>query len=173
MDALLKSIVFEFKHYREIGEKTLAQVPDEALNRVPFPDGNSLGMLVRHISGNFTSRYTDFLTADGEKPWRNRYAEFEEKPYSREEVDQMWNKGWKILEQTLDALTDADLTRTVRIRGQEITVNDALLRSLAHLSYHVGQMVMLGRLEQKQDWKWISIPKGDSEKYNREFQKRS
>ena len=163
---MLESFISEFRRYRVIAEKTLAQVPDEALNHVPVPDGNSLGMLVRHVSGNLISRFTNFLTEDGEKPWRNREEEFEERTYSRREVEEMWRQAWDLLEQTLQELTSADLNRSVRIRGEELTVHDALTRSVAHLSYHVGQMVLLGRIEQKQAWEWISIPKGESERYN-------
>lgn len=163
---MLEPFATEFHRYRAIAEKALAQVPDEALNRVPVPDGNSLAMLVRHLSGNLISRFTDFLTADGEKPWRHRDAEFEERPYSRAEVEQMWEEGWSVLESALGELTEADLGREVQIRGQAWTVDAALARSLAHVAYHVGQMVLLARVEQKRGWEWISVPKGQSEQYN-------
>lgn len=163
---MLDSFKTEFKRYRTIAEKTLGQVPDEALNHIPVPDGNSLAMLVRHLSGNFLSRFTDFMTDDGEKPWRDRDAEFEERTYSRAEVDRMWQDGWNVVNQALDGLSDAALEQTVRIRGQELTVHDALSRSVSHLAYHAGQMVLIGRIIQQQSWKWISIPKGQSQAYN-------
>ena len=163
---MIEPFATEFRRYRATAEEALAQVPDEALNRVPLPDGNSLAMLVRHLSGNLTSRFTDFLTSDGEKPWRNREGEFEERSYTREEVEKRWQEGWSVLAQVLEQLSKEDLDRTVRIRGQELTVHAALARSLAHLSYHVGQMVLLARMEQAHHWEWISIPKGESERYN-------
>jgi len=113
---MLEPLVNEFARYRVIAEKALAQVPDDALNLIPAADSNSMAMLVRHLSGNLVSRFTDFLTSDGEKPWRNRDAEFEERPYSRSEVDRMWQRGWGVLEQTLSELSDADLPSPVRIR---------------------------------------------------------
>lgn len=163
---MLDSFSTEFHRYRTTAEKALGQVSDEALNRVPVPDGNSLAMLVRHVSGNLISRFTDFLTTDGEKPWRDRDAEFEERSYTRAEVDRMWQDAWSVLDQTLRTLSEEDLSRTIRIRSQPLTVHAALARSLAHLSYHVGQIVLLARMEQRQGWTWISIPKGRSEQYN-------
>lgn len=156
----------EFQRYKATAEKALAQVSDAVLNHVPVPDGNSLAMLVRHLSGNFRSRFTDFLTTDGEKPWRNRDEEFAERTYTRAEVEQLWQEGWAVLEQTLESLTEADLSRTVHIRGQALRVDAALARSLAHLAYHVGQMVLLARMAQGEDWQWISIAKGQSAQYN-------
>ena len=156
----------EFARYRTIGEKALSQLPDVALNKVPVTDGNSAAMLVRHISGNLASRFTDFLTTDGEKPWRNREGEFEERAYTREEVDRMWGDGFGVLESTLEGLSDSDLNVAVRIRGQEWTVHAALARSLAHLSYHIGQLVLLARLDAGTGWDWITIPKNASDAYN-------
>jgi len=164
---MLEPLVNEFARYRVIAEKALAQVPDDVLNQVPVADGNSMAMLVRHLSGNLVSRFTDFLASDGEKPWRNRDAEFEERFYSRSEVDHMWQQGWSLLERTLSELSDADLATTVRIRGLELTVQAALVRSVAHVAYHVGQIVLLARNSKEETWEWISIPKGDSVEYNK------
>jgi uncharacterized damage-inducible protein DinB len=164
---MIESFRIELGRYRATAEKALAQVPDEALNRVPVQGGNSMAMLVRHLAGNLRSRFTDFLTSDGEKPWRHRDAEFEERAYTRSDVEALWAEGWAVVEQTLAALTDADLTREVRIRGQALSVHDALARASAHVAYHVGQLVLLARLEQGGAWQWISIPKGASEQYNR------
>lgn len=164
---MLEPYATEFRRYRSIAEKALAQVSDEGLNRVPHPDGNSLAMLVHHLSGNLESRFTDFLTTDGEKPWRDRDGEFAERSFDRAEVDTMWAEGWAVLEGTLADLTEEDRHSTVRIRGQALTVEAALGRSLAHVAYHVGQMVLLARVEQGSGWDWISIPKGGSEAYNR------
>jgi len=157
----------EFERYRTIADKAIAQVSDEALNRVPAPDGNSIAMIMRHLGGNLRSRFTDFLVSDGEKPWRERDREFDEGPFSRAEVEQSWNSGWQTLESALDGLGAADLTRTVSIRGVPLTVAQALCRSLAHLAYHVGQIVLLARQSADGPWRWISIPKGGSAAYNR------
>jgi len=164
---MLEPYATEFRRYRSIAEKALAQVSDEGLNRVPHPDGNSLAMLVHHLSGNLKSRFTDFLTSDGEKPWRDREGEFAERSFDRAEVERMWTDGWAVLEGALAELTEPDRGRTVRIRGNELTVDAALARSLAHVAYHVGQMVLLARVEQGSGWSWISIPKGGSGEYNR------
>ncbi len=156
----------EFERYKAIGEKAIGQLSEEALNRLAAPGTNSIGMLVRHISGNFLSRFTDFLTSDGEKPWRNRDAEFAEVVYTRAEIDEGWAQGWGALFAALDELQDADLARTIAIRGQALRVDEALARSLAHVSMHVGQIVLLARIAAGPDWKWITIPKGGSQQYN-------
>jgi uncharacterized damage-inducible protein DinB len=157
----------EYARYRTIGEKALAQVPDEALNEILAPDGNSIAMLVRHLSGNLRSRFTDFLESDGEKPWRERDEEFRDRTYSRSEVDALWADGWGVLERALGALADEQFSRTVTIRGQPLTVHQALCRSVTHTAYHVGQLVLLARVYAAGDWKWISIPKHRSQEYNR------
>lgn len=164
---MIDDLLTELRRYRAIAEKALAQVPDEALNRVPAPDGNSAAMLVRHLSGNLRSRFTDFLTSDGEKPWRHRDGEFEEREYTRAEMEAMWREAWEVVEREVGALTDSDLERQVTIRRQPLTVHAALARASAHVAYHVGQLVLLARMLTTADWDWISIPKGGSAEYNR------
>ena len=159
---MIKNFLKEYQSYRRIGEKALAQVPDEALNRVIGADNNSVAVIVRHISGNLRSRFTDFLTSDGEKPWRDRDAEFADLTYDRQAVEQMWAEGFQVVENELAALTDADLDRQVTIRNVPHTVHEALCRSVAHTAYHVGQIVLLARILNQGDWQWISIPKGKS-----------
>jgi Protein of unknown function (DUF1572). len=156
----------EYRRYRELGERALAQMSDAALNHVPTAEGNSAAMIVRHIGGNFVSRFTDFLTTDGEKPDRDRDREFDEREYSRAEMNAVWVKGWMVLETTLAGLTDAHFTRTVTIRGQPLTVSAALCRSLAHVAYHVGQLVLLARVSADTAWQSLSIPRGASAAYN-------
>ena len=162
----VKDFIGEYGRYRAVGEKAMAQVTDEALNRVVAPNGNSIAMIVRHMGGNLVSRFTDFLTSDGEKPWRNRDDEFAEGVYTRAEVDDAWKTGWDVLESELRKLTDDDLERIVTIRGQELTVHAALSRSATHASMHVGQIILLSRILASHEWKWISIPKGQSAQYN-------
>jgi hypothetical protein len=163
---MIEDFSIEYRRYRALGERALAQMSDAALNHVPAPDGNSAAMIVRHLGGNLASRFTDFLTTDGEKPWRDRDAEFETRAYTRDEVEAWWRGGWDVLETQLAALADADLTRTVTIRGQPLSVHAALTRSAAHAAHHVGQLVLLARMTAEGPWHWLSIPKGESAAYN-------
>jgi Protein of unknown function (DUF1572) len=163
---VIESFQTELARYRSIGQKALAQIPDGALDRVPTPDGNSVAVIVRHLSGNMKSRFTDFLTTDGEKPWRQRDREFEEWHPTRAELETAWNEGWAVLEGALAGLSDSHLQRQVTIRGQNLTVHDALSRALGHIAYHVGQIVLLARIHAEGGWDWISIPKGGSAAYN-------
>jgi hypothetical protein len=156
----------EYERYRLLAEKALAQMPDASLDRVPSPEGNSAAMIVRHVSGNLVSRFTNFLTEDGEKPDRDRDREFDERPYTRAELDEMWKRAWSVVDANVGPLGDADLARTVTIRQQPMTVHAALCRSLAHVAYHVGQIVLLARENADRDWQSLSIPRGQSQQYN-------
>ncbi len=156
----------EFHRYRSVIDKTLSQVDDELLNASSGKDGNSIAMLVRHLSGNLTSRFTDFLTSDGEKPWRHRDREFEHRNYGREELLNMWNSAWEVVDNAIDSIKPDHLEQNVVIRGQQLTVHAALCRSVSHLAYHAGQIVLLARLSLDDRWVWISIPPGQSNQYN-------
>jgi hypothetical protein len=156
----------EYSRYRQLGEKALAQTPDDALNLSHAPEGNSAAMIVWHVSGNLRSRFSDFLTTDGEKPWRVRDEEFESRSVTRAEVDAKWAAGWDVLDATLATLTDGDMARTITIRGQPLTVHAALCRSIAHVSNHVGQLILIGRMTAPH-WESLSIPRGQSTQYNR------
>lgn len=156
----------QYTSYRQLAEKALAQMPDAELNRVLAPEGNSAAMVVRHMSGNLVSRFTNFLTEDGEKPDRDRDREFDERPYTRAEVNALWAKGFAALDAALAPLGDEDLQRTVTIRRQPMTVHAALCRSLAHLAYHVGQIVLLARIHAATPWESLSIPRNRSEQFN-------
>jgi len=163
---MIKDFIDEYQRYKATGQKAIDQISDDDLNKIIGPDNNSLAMLVRHISGNLISRFTDFLTSDGEKTWRDRDSEFEDKQYDRQDVRDRWARGFSVVETQLAALQEPDLTKTIYIRGQAMTVHEALCRSLAHTSYHVGQMVLLARILSDGNWKWITIPKGQSHEYN-------
>lgn len=163
---MLKDFLDEYERYKVMGERALQQIPDADLNRVLYVDGNSAAMLVRHISGNLRSRFTDFLTTDGEKPWRDRETEFATVSYDRREMDELWEQGWEVLLRELSAMHDVDLSLSVTIRGKSLTVHEALCRSLAHVAMHVGQLILLARLLHQGEWQWISIPKGQSADYN-------
>lgn len=164
---MIKDFADEFDRYRAVGQKAIDQVTDEELNRALGDDGNSIAVIMRHIGGNLVSRFTDFLTTDGEKPWRKRDTEFESVAYERVQIQAIWDRGWVTLGQQLAALGDTDLSREVLIRGHALTVHEALSRSLAHIAYHVGQIVLLARIFKGGEWLWISIPRSASEEYNR------
>ena len=159
MSTLIEHFAVEFRRYRDLADKAMAQVPDDALNRVPYQDANSIAMVVRHISGNLRSRFTDFLISDGEKPWRDRDSEFVERPYARDELRVMWDASWQIVEGALATLTEAQLGDSVSIRGVTATVHEALCRATTHISYHVGQIVLLCRMYTTSEWTSLSIPK--------------
>jgi hypothetical protein len=163
----LDSIIRQVEYYKVLGEKALARIPDETLGWQYNPASNSASTIVRHLWGNMLSRWTDFLTTDGEKPWRDRDAEFENDPLSREQVRQKWEEGWGVFLQALRQLREEDLDRVVYIRNQGHTVRDAINRQLAHYPYHVGQLVFLGKMLAP-EWVSLSIPKGESKRFNDE-----
>ncbi len=156
---MLTEYAIEFAKYKKLGEQTMAQLTDEALNIVPGAETNSIAMVVRHLHSNLCSRFTDFLTSDGEKPGRDRAIEFSLTSYSRAEVERYWSEGWAHLEATLAALTEEDLGRTVTIKGNAMTADGAICRALAHVAYHVGQIVLLGRMAQGESWQYLSTPR--------------
>ena len=164
---MINDFVDEFARYKGLGSKAIEQVSEENLHRVLGEENNSIAVIMRHLGGNLASRFTGFLTSDGEKPWRNRDSEFEYGRQTREELMTVWSNGWNVLERELSSLSDADLSREVAIRGHAMSVHAALARSLAHISYHVGQIVFLARVFAEGDWQWLSIPKGKSAEYNR------
>ena len=153
--------------YKQLADGAIAQVSDEQLLTHAGSTDNSIAIICRHIAGNFLSRFTDFLTTDGEKPWRNREEEFDERAGTRADVVEHWDRGWSVLLASLDALTDADLTSTVTIRQQPLRVHEALHRSLAHAAYHVGQIVYLAKAMRGDGWRSLSIPRGMSAAYNK------
>ena len=166
MSAILQSITDEYRRYKALAEAALEQVPEAALSDPALIGGNSLAVICWHVSGNLRSRFTDFLTSDGEKPWRQREEEFAARTVSRAEITAKWNQGWDVLLGTLASLTDADLTKTIRIRNEPFTVHAALHRSLAHTSYHVGQIVTLAHQIRGKEWRYLSIPPGGTDAYN-------
>lgn len=154
--------------YRSIIDSILSQIDDEVLFRRPTPTLNSIAVLLRHIGGNLDSRWRDFLTSDGEKPDRDRDAEFEDWPGTRDELLSYFDHGWQRMTDALDALRPGDLRKTITIRGEPHRVPQAIQRSLTHLSYHVGQIALLARLLRGGDdgWRWLTIPPGGSAAHN-------
>lgn len=166
MNKAIKGYLLEYNRYRAIIEKAVEQVSNEKFNVIPYTDANSVAMVVRHLAGNLKSRFTDFLTSDGEKSWRDRENEFAEGPFTRKEVMEAWNTAWEVIDKEVGSLADNHLEQEVAIRGVALTVREALNRSVAHLAYHAGQIVLLARLYADGDWQWITIPKGGSAAYN-------
>lgn len=155
-----------FRYYKGLADRAMAQVPDEHLVSVLDPEGNSIAILVKHMAGNMRSRWTDFLTSDGEKPDRNRDTEFEAPPATREALLEMWENGWSTVFGALDPLSEEDMSRPVLIRGEKHSVLQAINRQLTHYSYHCGQIVMLARAFAGADWKSLTVPKGASAAFN-------
>jgi uncharacterized damage-inducible protein DinB len=166
MDSILASLHAEFLRYKSLAEAALDQLGEAELVVPGSAGGNSVAVICWHMAGNLRSRFTDFLTTDGEKPWRRREEEFQARTVSRAELSLQWERGWNALLDSLGGLTDADLARTVTIRGQGLTVAEALHRSLAHVSYHVGQVVYVARGLRGEGWRFLSIPPGQSDQYN-------
>ncbi len=164
----LNSSIKQFEYYKMLGEKTFDQLTDKQLFWQYNSESNSIATIVKHLWGNMLSRWTDFLTTDGEKEWRKRDEEFENDITSREELLKMWNEGWKCLFNAIGPLTDADMTREVFIRNQGHSITDAINRQLAHYSYHIGQVVFIGKMVSDTKWKSLSIPRGNSKEYNAE-----
>lgn len=163
----LESVIKQFEYYKMLGDKTFVQIPDEKLFWQFNEDSNSIAIIVKHLWGNMMSRWTDFLTTDGEKEWRNRDAEFENDFSGKKEMIEKWNEGWKVFLDTLKSLKEEDLEKIIYIRNQGHTVLEAINRQLAHYPYHIGQIVFIGKLC-TENWESLSIPKGKSTDYNTE-----
>jgi hypothetical protein len=158
----LITVIKRLKYYKDLAEKTFEQLNEAELHYSPGPESNS----IQHMTGNMLSRWTHFLTEDGEKSWRNRDDEFEIHPYGKEQLINIWDEGWKCFLTTLDSLSETDLSKTVSIRGESLSVTDAINRQLAHYPYHIGQIVFIGRMLKKENWINLSIARGQSQQYN-------
>jgi len=156
-----------FRYYKKLAERAMEQVPDEHLFTVLDPEANSIAIIVKHVTGNMRSRWTDFLTTDGEKPDRNRDGEFVDPPATREALMADWEDGWARVFAALEPLTDADLGRTVTIRGEPHSVMQAVNRQLAHYPHHVGQIVLLAKHFACDHWQSLSVPRNKSAEFNR------
>jgi hypothetical protein len=162
----LDSAVKRLLTYKTLGDKTFSQLTEDDFHYSPNTQSNSISVIVRHLHGNMLSRWTNFLTEDGEKPGRNRDTEFAPPPIGKEAVIALWEEGWNCLLTTLRALRDEDLLKTITIRQEPLIVIDAINRQLAHYPYHVGQIVFLGKMIRSDDWQSLSIPKGASDQFN-------
>jgi hypothetical protein len=156
----------QFRGHKRLGEGAIAQLQDNDLFVTLDPESNSIAVIVKHLAGNMRSRFTDFLTTDGEKPDRHRDQEFELTPTTRAEVMRWWEQGWTNVFSAVEALKPEDVTRTVTIRGEPHTVLQALNRQVAHYAYHVGQIVFLAKHFRSSQWTSLSVPRGQSEEFN-------
>jgi len=166
MTEFVRSIEAEYQRYKALAEAAFAQVSEPELSEAAPGGGNSIAAIVWHVAGNLESRFSDFRTSDGEKPWRNRDEEFEARTVTRAELVEKWERGWRALFEAIAPLTDADLQAVVTIRQQPLRIEQALHRSLAHTTYHVGQIVFLAKQFQGEQWNCLSIPLGGSRAYN-------
>ena len=162
----LESAIKQFEYYKMLGEKTIARIPDDKLSWQYNAESNSVATIVKHLHGNMLSRWTDFLTSDGEKPWRERDAEFDNDVPSRASIEKLWNEGWDCTFNALRPLTDDDLGKIVYIRNQGHTVTEAINRQLAHYPYHIGQIVFIGKMLLDNNWETLSIARGKSTDFN-------
>ncbi|WP_353777618.1 DUF1572 family protein [Winogradskyella sp. 3972H.M.0a.05] len=162
----LPSVIKQFEYYKSLGDKTIAQLTDEQLHWQQNEDSNSIAIIVKHIAGNMLSRWTNFLTEDGEKEWRNRDDEFIDSFNYREDLINYWNKGWNCLFDAIKPLNENDLGRIIYIRNHGHTVTEAVNRQMMHYAYHIGQIVFVGKLIKGRSWQTLSIAKGQSTTYN-------
>lgn len=158
----LESVLKELRDYKSLGDKTFAQLSDNDLHYQSNEECNSIAVNIQHMHGNMLSRWTNFLTEDGEKEWRQRDAEFEEQQLTREELLQRWEEGWKRVFDTLESLTEDDFVKTIYIRSKPYSVIAAINRQLTHYAYHAGQIVLLGKCIKGKSWENLSVPRAQS-----------
>jgi hypothetical protein len=164
----LSSAIKLFKYYKKLGEGAIAQLNDQEILQRPNEASNNIALIVHHLSGNMLSRWTDFLTSDGEKPWRDREAEFDEEYPDKKTMMDAWEKGWSCLLNAIEALKPEDLSRIIYIRNEGQSVMEAIQRQLAHYPHHVGQIVFQAKAIKGDSFTSLSIPKGKSDSYNKD-----
>ncbi len=162
----LESAIKQFEYYKSLGDKTLSQLEDDKLFWQYNEESNSIATIIKHLWGNMLSRWTDFMTTDGEKEWRCRDAEFENNLTTRKDLVLKWEEGWECLFQSLKSLTEADMQKAIFIRNEAHSVTEAINRQLAHYPYHIGQIVFIGKMARNNQWKSLSISKGGSDSFN-------
>ncbi|WP_416828274.1 DUF1572 domain-containing protein [Ectobacillus polymachus] len=168
----LKVVKERFNDVKRLGDNTISQLSEEDIHWGFNEASNSIAVIVKHVSGNMISRWTDFLTTDGEKPNRNRDQEFEDNISSKQELISIWEKGWNTLFKTLNELGEQDLLKNIYIRGESHTVVEAIERQMAHYAYHIGQIVYIGKQLKDANWESLSIPKGKSEEHLQQMLKK-
>lgn len=167
--SFLQSAIKRLSYYKELGDKTFEQLQDADFHFTPNAESNSIALIIQHVAGNMLSRWTDFLTTDGEKEWRHRDTEFEEQDLTKQQLIDLWQKGWDCLFKSLHTLTEEDLLKTIYIRSEGLLVIDAINRQMAHYPYHVGQIIYLAKVIKNEDWQNLSIAKGHSGQFNEQM----
>lgn len=162
----LQTAIRRLKSYKDLADKTFDQLQEADFHFQPNEESNSIAIIIQHMAGNMMSRWTNFLTEDGEKEWRQRDEEFAQLNLSRKQLVELWEKGWSCFLTTLESLQEKDLLKTVYIRKEPLTVIDAINRQMTHYPSHVGQIIYIGRIIKNKEWKSLSIPKGQSQQYN-------
>jgi len=162
----LESAIKRVSYYKDLGDKTFVQLTENDFHFTSSEDCNSIATIIQHMHGNMLSRWTDFLTSDGEKEWRNRDAEFEDQNLNKEELITLWEQGWNCFLEALKSLSNNDLEKTIYIRSEALSVVDGINRQLAHYPYHVGQIIFIAKMIKNKDWQNLSIPKGRSAAFN-------
>jgi len=162
----LDTAIRRLKYYKDLGEKAFDQLNDADFHFQPNEESNSIAIIIQHIHGNMMSRWTNFLTEDGEKEWRQRDEEFEIHLLNKQQLIDLWQKGWACFFNALESLSEDDLLKTVHIRNEPLSVIDAINRQLAHYPHHIGQILYIGKIIKNKDWKTLSIPRKQSQQYN-------
>ena len=162
----LQTAIRRLRYYKLLGEKTFEQLTDADFHYAPNEASNSIAVIIQHVSGNMLSRWTNFLNEDGEKQWRQRDDEFEIHSFNKEQLLRLWEEGWRLVLNTIESLTEDDLSKTIFIRSKPHSVVEAINRQIAHYSSHVGQIIMLGKIIKGKTWQTLSIPKGQSANFN-------
>jgi uncharacterized protein DUF1572 len=170
-EEFLQSAIKKFKAQKTLGEKTFAQLDDKDFLFKPSNESNSIAVIVQHMSGNMLSRWTNFLTEDGEKVWRERDKEFEDVLTTKQDVLNAWNTGWQCVLETLESLRPNDMLKTITIRNEPLLVVDAIIRQIDHYGYHVGQIVYVGKIIKDDNWQTLSIAKNKSAEFNKAMNK--
>jgi hypothetical protein len=163
----IDTVAKRLRYYKKLADQTFDQLSDGDFHFSPNEASNSIAVIIQHMAGNMLSRWTNFLTEDGEKEWRQRDAEFEAQHYSRQQLLDLWEKGWNVVFDVLGSLKEDDLLKTITIRQEPLTVVDAINRQLAHYPHHVGQIIYVGKIIKNEGWKTLSIAKGKSDEYNK------
>ncbi|MCW3117015.1 MAG: hypothetical protein JWM28_1097 [Chitinophagaceae bacterium] len=163
----LDTVIRRVKYYKRLAEQAFDQLEEKDFHFQPSSESNSMAVIIQHLSGNMLSRWTDFLTSDGEKEWRQRDDEFNIHPYTKQQLMDLWEKGWNCFINSLQSLKEEDLLKTIYIRREPLTALDAINRQLAHYPHHVGQILYIGKMIKNEKWQSLSIPKGQSENYNK------
>ncbi len=168
-ECFLQSAIKRLTYYKELGDKTFAQLDEQDFHFVPADDCNSIAIIIQHMHGNMMSRWTNFLYEDGEKEWRKRDAEFDDQNFNKAQLINLWEDGWRCFLNALKPLSEADLAKNIFIRNEPLTVVDAINRQLAHYPYHVGQIIYAAKILKNKGWKNLSVPKGKSVEFNNEL----